>query len=345
MRRRWPGGYLAAGGGRLSLPEAAGVGAVIVLQSLVDYDRSLFVTRARQRNAETLAVATQWLIPLAVAALVRVDESLWMVLAAHAAALAALAYRPRGGSTTPEPADNGARPAAFGTTPAWGYAWPLMVAGTLHWLLHESDRFILGYYHGPGAVGMYAAAWSLAGAPFTAAAGAATQVMYPVVFAASARSGGGFVLPKSLLAATLLLAAGGVTVVWWAGDLLAAVVLAEGYRASVSDLLVWIAFGYACYGVSTCFDLAAFGAGRTTHIMVATGVAAAVNVGLDLLLIPASGAAGAAVATAAALFVYLLCMAGLFTRAARRARAMHGHRHQQREQDGVARDLEAEVDQ
>ena len=311
------GGYLAAGGGRLSLPELAGVGAVLVLQALVDHDRALFVTRARQRDAETIAVATQWLIPFAVAALVRLEESLRMVLAAHAAVLAALAYRRWVGATEREPADGAAGPAAFGRTPAWDYAWPLMVGGSLHWLLHESDRFILGYYHGPGPVGVYAAAWGLAGAPFTAAAGAAAQVMYPVVFAASARRGGAFVLPGPMLAGTLLLAAGGVSAVWWAGDLLAAVALAESYRAGVSDLLVWIALGYACYGVSTCFDLAAFGAGRTTHLMAASGAAAALNVGLDLLLVPAAGAAGAAGATAAALFVYLLCMAALFVRAAR----------------------------
>ena len=65
-----------------------------------------------------------------------------------------------------------------------------------------------------------------------------------------------------------------------------------------------------------CFDLAAYGAGRTTSVMIASGVASVANVGLDLLLVPAHGAAGAAWATAASLSAYLLCMAGLFRRGA-----------------------------
>ena len=123
------------------------------------------------------------------------------------------------------------------TAPAWAFAWPLMVAGSLAWLLHESDRFILGYFHGSAAVGLYAAAYGLVAAPFTTAAGAVAQVMYPVVFAASARRPGSSVLPGPMLAGTLLLGVGGVLVVWWWGDRLAGVVLAEGYRAGASGLL------------------------------------------------------------------------------------------------------------
>ena len=314
------GGYLISAGGRLSPPELAGVAAVLALQTLVEYDRALFVTRGRQRAAETIGVGMQWLIPFAVAASARAGESLGVILPAHAAALALIAAarrrrgrRPERGLPEAHPRDGG-----FETGPAWAFAWPLMVAGCLGWLLHESDRLILGYYHGSGSVGLYVAAYGLVSAPFTTAAGAVAQVMYPVVFAASARRGGVSVLPAPMLAGTALIGGGGVLAVWWWGDGLAGVVLAEGYRDGVSELLLWIAAGYACFGVATCFDLAAYGAGRTTQPMAAGAVAAAANVGLDLLLVPAHGAGGAAVATAAALLCYLLCMAGLFAGGARR---------------------------
>ena len=308
-------GYLfAAGGRRLSLPELAGVAAVLALQCLVEYERAIFVTRGRQRAAEAIGAGTQWLIPLAVALFVRVEESLGAILLAHAAVLALIvgARRWSGRRTARGVAAADRRRGGFEAAPAWAFAWPLMVAGGLGWLLHESDRLILGYYHGSGPVGLYAAAYGLVSAPFTAASGAAAQVMYPVVFAASARRAGSFVLPGPMLAVTLLIGAGGVAAVWWWGDRLADVVLAESYRAGVSGLLRWIAMGYACFGVATCFDLAAYGAGRTTHPMTAGAVAAAVNVGGDLLLVPTRGAGGAAVATAAALFSYLLCAAALF---------------------------------
>ena len=314
------GGYLLAGGRSLSLPELAGVGGILALQSLVEFDRGLFVARGRQRAAETISVAMRWLIPIAVAALVLLDAALWAVLAAHAAVLAAIASVRRRDRTRGARRPAGSAPVQDGlvSASAWAYAWPLMVGGVLNWVLHESDRFILGYFHGSGAVGLYAAAYGLVAAPFTVAVGAAAQVMYPVVFAASARRGRAFVLPAPMLAGTLLLGAGGVAVVWFAGDALAALVLAEEYRAGVVGLLVWIAAGYACFGVAACFDLGAYGAGWTKHLMASSGAAAAANVGLNLWLVPARGAVGAAVATAAALFVYLACMVALSRRSAGR---------------------------
>ena len=337
------GGYLlAAGGQRLSLPELAGVVAILALQALVDFDRSLAVTRGLQRHAEAIGVATRWAVPLAVAALARFDRSLWVILLAHAGALALIVAvrrlrRPRSGSS----AGSGASPASerqarggvapadtdagvVSTARAWPFAWPLMVAGCLGWLLHESDRFILSHYHGDLQVGLYAAAYGLMSAPFTIVAGTAVQVMYPSVMAAGVRRGAGSALPAPMLAATLLVGVGGVAVVWWWGDHLAALLLAESYRAGVSDLLVWIALGYACLGVSYSFDLAAHGAAKTRYMMISSAVSAAANVGLNLLLVPAGGAEAAAIATAAALVLYMVCMAALVARDAGRARAAGG---------------------
>ena len=315
------GWVLSRGGGRLGPAVPALLGAVLALKALVDRVRALSVTRGRQGAAESVGVGLAWLIPVAVAGSVLVGESLSVVLAAHAGALVLLLLAPRLARSRGTGGDRGAPDAAGAggaAGSAWTFAWPLMAAGCLSWLAHESDRFILGYYHGAGAVGLYAAAYGLASAPFTAAAGAAAQVMLPVAFAASARAGGNAVpaAPRPVFAGALLVGAGGVCVVWLAGDRIAGLLLAESYRAAAPDLMVWIALGYACFGAATCLDLAAFGAKRTVFVMIASGAAAVTNVGLDLLLVPARGATGAAVATAAALCVYLLCMAGLL-RAAR----------------------------
>ena len=305
---------------QLAPVELALIAAVLAMQALVEYDRSVFVTQGRHHAAEAVAVGTRWLVPIAIMAFIYTGESLPVILAAHACALAVVFLAPRlRGRPFEDERGRGALPGNNGGN-AWGFAWPLMIAGCLSWLVHESDRFILGYFHGSHAVGLYAAVYGLASAPFLAAGGAASQLMHPIVFAASARKAPGDVpvLSLGMLAATLLIGGGGVVAVWVSGDWITALVLAERYRGGAPELLNWIALGYACFCVATCFDLAAYGAKRTTSVMMASGVAAATNVGLDLLLVPLHGAAGAAAATAVALCAYLLCMAGLFLRRAPR---------------------------
>ena len=39
-----------------------------------------------------------------------------------------------------------------------------MISGCLNWILHESDRFMLGIFHDSHAVAIYAAAYGLASA-------------------------------------------------------------------------------------------------------------------------------------------------------------------------------------
>ena len=317
-------GWLLVGDGRWPGPAAPVlVAAVLALQALVEHDRALSITAGRQGAAERIGVGVSWLVPIAIAAAARTRESLPVILAAHAGVLGLMlaAVRLRGGPGgdlerhAPEAPDS----AGAGAASAWAFAWPLMVAGCLSWLAHESDRFVLGYFRGEGAVGLYTAAYGLAAAPFTAAVGAIAQIVQPVVFGAAARSGrdGPPVLSRPMLAGALLVGGVGVCVVWLASDWIAHYLLAERYRSAAPELLVWISLGYACFGVAMCFDLAAFGAKRTALVMIACGVAAVTNVGLDLLLVPAHGAAGAAAATAAALFAYLLCMAGLVLRGVR----------------------------
>ena len=70
------------------------------------------------------------------------------------------------------------------------------------------------------------------------------------------------------------------------GNRVAQLALAEAYRETASDLMIWIAVGYACLSVATCFDVVAYGTRRTRYLALATGVAAVTNVGLGLLFVP-----------------------------------------------------------
>ena len=146
--------------------------------------------------------------------------------------------------------------------------------------------------------------------------GAFIQLITPLVYGASSRSGAALV-SRSALSLMLIVCSFGVFLFWMAGDLVAQLALAEGYREAALDLLIWIAIGYACLSVAMCFDLAAYGAKQTRYVAAATGAAAAINVSLNLLLVPEHGAIGAAWATSASLAAYLLCMVVLVGRGRR----------------------------
>lgn len=280
---------------------------VLVLRAMVDYERSILITRARMRDVALIDTVTQWLIPITIVLAVTIGESLSQILAVHACVLAGVVVVPRlhRRASTDRPLPGGG--VASSVSAAWKFAYPLMISGCLNWILHESDRFIVGFFHDSHAVALYAAAYGLASAPFLVAGGAVIQFITPLVLGSSAR-GGKALVPRSALSVMLLICAAGVFLFWLLGDRIAYLVLAEGYRATASQLLVWIAIGYACLSIATCFDLAAYGTRRTQYVALATGAAAATNVGLDLLLVPEHSALGAAWATSAALAVYLLCI-------------------------------------
>lgn len=303
------GALLAKDGGWFAPVDLVAAAAVLVLQAAVSYARSMLVTSARMRDAALIDAATGWLVPITIALSVTLGESLSLVLSVHACTLAGVLLVPvlwlwlRPSAEGHETA----RAELVGVSAAWKFAYPLMVSGCLHWLLHESDRFILGFYHDSYAVALYAAVYGLASAPFLAVAGAVTQFITPLVFGHAARGGTALVWRWALFV-MLLICAVGVFLFWLVGDRVAQLALAEGYRETASDLMIWIAVGYACLGVATCFDLVAHGTRRTRYLALATGVAAVTNVGLGLLFVPRRGALGAAWATTAALAAYLLCI-------------------------------------
>ena len=287
--------------------------AVLILQALVDYERSILVTRARMREVALIDTATRWLVPTAISLSIAIGESLAMILSVHACTLACVLLAPRLRQSLRVAPRGPARSGGIDFSDTWRFAYPLMISGCLNWILHESDRFMLGIFHDSHAVAIYAAAYGLASAPFLVVGGAVIQLITPLAFGASSRSGTALV-SRSALSLMLIVCSLGVFLFWLVGDLVAQLALAESYREAALDLLIWIAIGYACLSVAMCFDLAAYGSKRTRYVAAATGAAAATNVSLNLLLVPDHGAAGAAWATSAALAAYLLCMVVLVGR-------------------------------
>jgi O-antigen/teichoic acid export membrane protein len=182
------------------------------------------------------------------------------------------------------------------TSDALRFAIPLVPAALATFVLDTSDRLVLQHDLGPAAVARYTVADNIGSVPIIALV-ALNLVWMPRVFALAERRVRESVLVQSRDALYALL----VPVV--AGLGLAAPVLLRiwappTYRPDSLMVIVGIvataSFAVAG-GMSHTRTLLA--AGRTRPVALATGSAAAVNLGLNILLVPRLGIAGSACAT------------------------------------------------
>lgn len=182
---------------------------------------------------------------------------------------------------------------------AFKYGLPLAAVGLLSWLVHESDRFFLAYYHSVEVVGIYSASYGLVAAPFILVISTMAQFLYPIIFKASASGDQKSrlnMLKASLITSSAICLVGVIFIKMFA-EQIAWIALGEAYRQKAEELLVWVAAGYGFLAVSMSFDLAAYGEKRTPDIFVAYGFAAILNVVFNIMLIPEHEAMGAVIAT------------------------------------------------
>ncbi len=193
-----------------------------------------------------------------------------------------------------------------------GYGSPLAVSYVLWYVVSTSDRFILGIFSGADSVGLYSASYDLV----DKALGMVMLVLYLAFFPVVVRRFGeeGEEKARGQLAAYFgVLAA--VAVPAGAGTLaiapeLAKVLVGEEYRAAATLVIPWIAAGAVISGLKLYYvDIAFLLSRRTSLQMLAVGVTAAFNVGLNLLLIPRHGVLGAAWATLASAVVVVVLSA------------------------------------
>lgn len=175
------------------------------------------------------------------------------------------------------------------------FSLPLVPASIASWTLNLSDRYLIGAFQGHAAVGVYSAGYTiglvvnaLVIAPFSLAWGAtfwqiSKAPRAPEIYA---RVMAGFVVAASFVALLLSAAA------------------TDGLRILFKPafeegrfVVPFSAFAYVLYGVYTIGATGINVEGRTRVLPITSGVAAAVNVALNLVLIPWVGYIGAAVAT------------------------------------------------
>ncbi|HEY0600674.1 lipopolysaccharide biosynthesis protein [Brevundimonas sp.] len=205
-----------------------------------------------------------------------------------------------------------ARGGAFEPARVRGYAvygYPIAASLALTVVLSSTDRFLLAAFMDEAAVGAYHAGYSIANRTLDVLflwLGSAGQ---PALVMALERGG-----PERLKTAareqlsTFLLiglpAAAGVALV---ARPLSEVLIGEDLRIAAASVTPWIALSALLYGLTAYYFGQAFTLGKKTKLLlVAMAVPAAMNVLLNLILVPRFGLMGAAWATAASFGLGLL---------------------------------------
>lgn len=191
---------------------------------------------------------------------------------------------------------------AIGTSTVLRYAGHVWLGGVAWVGFERSDQILLGALEGSAAAGAYEAAWRVAGV--LSLAGTAIAVAVGPRLARSTPEEGGALLTRSLRYGTMLYAPA-ACVFGVSATSVVDFLLGEAFSDTGRVLMYMVPY-LLLVGIAPMFGLALnyLGAGAQTKWIVL--VALAVNVSLDLVLIPAIGVVGPAIATDAAMVVFIV---------------------------------------
>jgi O-antigen/teichoic acid export membrane protein len=196
------------------------------------------------------------------------------------------------------------------------YGLPLTVTFALNFIVHSSDRILLGWLLGYEAAGTYAAGYDLTQMSLTLLMMVVNLAAYPQIVR-SLETEGQEAAQKRLRESGLLLlavalpAAAGLAI---CAPNIAGVALGPAFRETGADLLPWIALATLIAGVKSYYFDLGFQLGRYTVGQVWVVLAAAsINLALNLWLIPVLGLMGSVYATVVAYGVGL-CLSWLMGR-------------------------------
>jgi O-antigen/teichoic acid export membrane protein len=187
------------------------------------------------------------------------------------------------------------------------FSLPLVPHAAAQWVLQLSDRLVLSRYVSSDQLGLYYVGYSI-GSVSTFLVFAMTKAMSPIITAELKSNRDRSRVPRlgtywyaAILAGCLIVAIYGADVVK---------IFAPNQFLGAAVIVPVIALGTAAYGIYTIVSTAIWYSMRTGWIPLLTAVAAAVNLGLNLLFIPRYGIVAAAWNTAAG-FATLALLQGL----------------------------------
>ncbi|MBA2570977.1 MAG: oligosaccharide flippase family protein [Chloroflexi bacterium] len=189
-------------------------------------------------------------------------------------------------------------------------AAPIGAAGVLSLLMFRVDVLLLEWLRGPETVGIYSVAFRF----FEASLILPVAVMaagFPALVRAAADQGRFWRATRRIGAALLVTGFGVAAAGWVVGPGVVRVAFGDGFVAS-GDLLRLLVLGIPVMYLNSLLTQALVAVGRPWLLAGAMGLALVANVSVDLALIPAQGASGAAIGTVVAELALLVgCVVGL----------------------------------
>lgn len=180
------------------------------------------------------------------------------------------------------------------------YGLPILPFAALGFAYSQSDRYVLAATLDMAAVGLYAAAFTIASRMAIMMSAVLNDVFRPALFEAETNGAlaRGQLIFRLWIVTMLVAMAGLVIGMLIFGDLIAALILAPDYRAGARNVMCLIALGYGVNMIAQVVEnrLLSFGVSSTLIWTKLAGGGA--NIVLALALIPLLGVIGAAIANA-----------------------------------------------
>ncbi|HST26596.1 MAG TPA: oligosaccharide flippase family protein, partial [Gaiellaceae bacterium] len=178
------------------------------------------------------------------------------------------------------------------------FGMPLVAAALALWAVNFIDRLFIALYKGQGEVGVYSVAVRVSSAIvfiMIAFRTAWPAFAYSIEDDREARRTYSYVLTYVVLVGCWVSLFFGLLAPW-----IVHVLARNHHFHRASEAVALLSFGGAAYIAYTVMAIGSGRARKTQWNWVIAGIAAAVNVGMNVLLIPPYGMEGAAIATAAA---------------------------------------------
>jgi len=175
------------------------------------------------------------------------------------------------------------------------YSAPMVLSGLCQLALHRADRFLLNTYYGLAATGLYGVGYKVGSVVNTAVLGAFLFVWYPFVFGIREDRERRELLSRALLHVPVLICALSLPLALLAPEAVALLMDPKFHQAwrYVPVVLLAYVFWSAFQVAQTPFYVH----GKTGRVPALVLAAAAVNLALNVLLLPLFGPMGAAFAT------------------------------------------------
>ncbi|QJW88503.1 oligosaccharide flippase family protein [Spirosoma taeanense] len=180
------------------------------------------------------------------------------------------------------------------------YGVPLTASSALTFIMDSSDRYLVKHFLGTASTGTYSVGYDLAKQTLWVIMISISLASYPLVIRALEHEGPAAANKHLKSNLILLLAISLPTAIGMAAlaPQIAFVLVGEKYADTVAMLIPYIAIGAVLSGIKSFYLDQSFQLAQKTRLQLwSVGVAAFINVALNLLLLPRIGLMGAAYAT------------------------------------------------